>query len=250
LSLESIPIEKIRISRLNIRSGDAFGDEEDLELIKNIESLGILQPIVVRPVGDMYEVDVGRRRFLSAREIGLEELPCIVRESSDDESLDASLCENIFRKGVDPVTLGKWLKIRLERGDITLSEYARRIGKPKSTLSQWLRMNDLTEEMQNEVQKGAVTFRKALKVARMDLTPDEQGALAEESRSGGSDSFDKALERISAGREKRGAPPGLLIVRINFGKKSPDYDGLRKLAEGEGMDLSDYCMKVLKDHLG
>lgn len=250
MSFESIPIEKISVSMLNIRSGDPFGDEEDLELIKNIESLGILQPIVVRPVGDRYEVDVGRRRFLSAKEIGLEEIPCIVRESSDDESLDASLSENIFRKGVDPVTLGKWLKKRLERGDISLSEYARRIGKPKSTLSQWLRMNDLTEEMQNEVQKGAVTFRRALKVARMDLTPNEQGALAEESRSGGLDSFDKALERISAGKEKRGAPPGLLIVRINFGKRSPDYNKLKKLAKGEGVDLSDYCMKVLKDHLG
>lgn len=249
MNYELIPLEKIRISRSNIRADDSFGDEEDQELIKNIESLGILQPIVVNPVGDFYEVDVGRRRLLSAREVGLDEIPCIVREASEEDSMDASFSENVFRKDVDQVTIGKWLKMRLERGDISLSEYARRIGKNKSTLSEWLKMTELSPSMQEEVQRGAVPFRRALKVARMDLTPSEEGILAEESRSGGLDSFDAALSRLSAGKEKRGAPPGLLIVRINFGPKSPDYNRLKKLAKAENIELGEYCHKVIIDHI-
>lgn len=246
---ETIPIEKIRVSGLNIRSGEGFGDEEDEELVSNIEALGILQPIIVRPVGEFYEVDVGRRRFLSAKKLGLTEVPCIVREASAEESMDASLSENIFRKNIDPVTLGRWVKLRLERGDISLSEYARRIGKPKSTLSEWVRMNDLVEELQREVKRGAVPFTYALKVARMDLTPEEERSLAAEAEAGGSEAFKKAVDRIAAGKEKRGAPRGLLVIRISWGLESPDYDGLVRLAEGRGMELGEYCRKILVDHV-
>lgn len=249
MSMKLIPIDKIRVSDLNIRAEDAFGDEEDQGLVENISSLGILQPIIVRPVGDMYEVDVGRRRFLSARQIGLKEVPCIVREASEEEAMDASLSENVFRKGVDPVTLGRALKLRLEKGDVGLNEYSRMIGKPKSTLSEWLRMNDLSPAMQNEVQSGNIPFIYALKVARMELPPEEENILAEESRTSGFEVFKNALDRISEDREKRGAPKGLLIVRINFGPESQDYEALKRLADAQGIDLSDYCMKILADHI-
>jgi len=145
--------------------------------------------------------------------------------------------------------LGRWIKMRLSRGDITLSQYARKIGKSKGVLSQWIRMTDLTDEMQREVQRGAVTFRNALKVARLNLTPEEEGALVEESRTGGSDSFNQALSRVSAGRETRGAPKGLLIVRINFGKRSTHYNKLKKLAKAENKDIGEYCQQVVIDHI-
>ena len=247
--MELIPLEKIRISDMNVRSTEAFGDEEDEEFVRNIEALGILQPIIVRPIGDFYEVDVGRRRFLSAQKLGHTEIPCIVREASNEESMDASISENIFRKNVDPVTLGKWIKMRLSMGDISLIQYARKIGKSKSTLSEWIRLTDLTDEMQLEVQRGAVSFHSALKVARMNLTPEQEGILVEESRTGGPDSFNQALKRISSGRETRGAPKGLLIVRINFGKKSPDYNKLNRLAKAENKEVGEYCQQVLIDHI-
>ncbi|GAH22656.1 unnamed protein product, partial [marine sediment metagenome] len=160
--MELIPIDKIRVSTLNIRAEEGFGDEEDQALVENVGSFGILQPIIVRSVGDVYELTAGRRRLLSARENGLTEVPCIVMDVHDEEALDISLIENIHRKDVDPVTLGRALKRRLELSDMSLSLYARRIGKPKSTLSEWLRMNDLSQAMQNEVQSGNIPFRDAL----------------------------------------------------------------------------------------
>jgi len=109
-------------------------------------------------------------------------------------------------------------------------------------------MNDLSPDMQNEVQTGTVTFREALKIARLNLPQEQEISLAREAREGGADSFKKTLSRITAEQEKRGAPPGLLIVRISFGQKSRDYNKLKSLAKKEGVELSDYCMNVLKEH--
>ena len=247
--MEMIPIDKIRVSALNIRAEDFFGDEDDQALVENVGSFGILQPIIVRSVGDMYELTAGRRRLLSARENGLTEIPGIVMDVQDDEVLDISLIENIHRKDVDPVTIGRALKRRLAVGDMSLSEYARRIGKAKSTIREWLRMNDLSPAMQNEVQSGNIPFREALKVARLELSQAEETLLADESRTGGFESFKNALDRVAEGKEKRGAPKGLLIIRINFGLESQGYEALKLLSDEKGVDLSEYCMEVLEDHI-
>ncbi|MCK4266573.1 MAG: ParB N-terminal domain-containing protein, partial [Thermoplasmata archaeon] len=111
-----IPLEKIRISAFNMRINEPFGNEkEDQELIENIKSQGIIHPIIVRQIGDIYAVDIGRRRFLGAKAAGLEEISCIVTEMTDDEAMDASFSENIIRKDVDPVTQGWWIVGKLER---------------------------------------------------------------------------------------------------------------------------------------
>jgi ParB family chromosome partitioning protein len=247
--LVKIPVDKIRISPMNVRIGEAFGDEEDKKFEKNISSLGLLSPPIVRPVGDMYELVAGRRRFLALKGGGETEIDCIVKELEDTEALDASLSENVFRKAVDPVTLGRMLKKRLEMEEISLGDYAKKLGKAKSTLSEWMGMNDLVEDLQREVQEGSAVFTHALRVVRMELSPEEQRVLAEEARTGGPDAFRKAVDRVAAGREKRGAPKGLLVVRISFGQESAEYEALRRMAERDGMKLSDYCEKILMDHV-
>ncbi|GAH37738.1 unnamed protein product, partial [marine sediment metagenome] len=218
-------------------------------LIESIKAQGVIQPIIVRQIGDIYEVDIGRRRFLSAKEAGLEEIPCIVREMTFDEAMDASISENIFRKDVDPVTLGWWVKGRLERSGMSLRELARELGKDKMALSRWRTMTDLTEEMQQEVRRETISLSDALKVARMNLPPEKEMALAREAREGGSDSFKKTLDRIASEQEKRGAPPGLLITRINWGFESKEYIVLQRLALADNTSLSEFCQKILIDYI-
>ena len=155
----------------------------------------------------------------------------------------------MFRKNVDPVTLGEWIKKRLDHGDISLSQYAKKIGKSKSTLSEWMRMNDLSHELRDEVQRGSVPFNYALKVARMNLTSEQEKMLADESRADGFEAFKKAVDRLKASQEKRGAPKGLQVIRINFGMESLDYRSLSKLSAERGMDLGDYCLSVLLEHI-
>ena len=247
--MEMIPIEQIRVSDLNIRAEAGFGDHEDQSLVENVGSFGILQPLIVRPVGDIYELTAGRRRLLSAKENGLTEIPCIVKEMTSEEALDISLSENIHRKDVDPVTLGRAIKRRLDSSGIRPSDYSRRIGIPKQTIDTWLRVLDLSPAMQSEVQCRTIPLRDALKVARMNLPPEVEDTLAEEARVEGIEVFKRSVDRIAAEKEKRGAPPGLLITRINWGLKSQDYEALKRLAEAKGLDMSNYCMEVLSDHI-
>ena len=248
--MEMIPLEKIRISASNMRINEPFGNEkEDQELIENIKSQGVIQAIIVRKIGDTYAVDIGRRRFLAAKAAGLEEIPCIVTEMTDDEAMDASFSENIFRKDVDPVTQGWWVVGKLERSGMSLRELARELGISVMTLSNRRATTTLTEEMQQEVKRRTVSVEDALKISRMGLTPNEERTLAEESRSGGHEAFKKALDRMAEGHEKRGAPRGLKITRINWGAESPDYEALKRRAEEAGIELSTYCQRVLTDHL-
>jgi len=244
-----IPLDKIRISAFNVRAEEFFGDEEDQAFVENVGSYGVMLPITVRPVGDMYDVYSGRRRFLAAKENGLTEIECIVKEVYDEEALDISLIENIHRKNLDPVTIGRALKRRIDSTGIKPNAYAKKLGIPRSTMSEYLKMNDLSPDMQNEVQTGTVTFRDALKIARMNLPPETEKSLAKEAREDGSTSFKNTLSRITAEQEKRGAPKGLLITRINWGFRSKDYNSLKRLAKGENISVSDYCHKILKEHV-
>lgn len=245
----SIPVDKCYVSPFNVRVDEEFGDEEDLEFAENVDKFGVQDPVIARPVGEMYEVNRGRRRLLSAKMKGKKEIIALVGDFTDEEFIDNSLMETIFSRETNPIAIGKTIAKRLEMGGISLSDYAKMIGKPVSTLSEWLRMNDLTPAMQKEVQDGNVAFRDALKVARMELSPEIEDNLAEESKAGGKESFKKALDRLQKGQEKRGAPPGLQILRINFGQESTEYDALKQLADAEGMDMGDYCMKILTDHI-
>jgi hypothetical protein len=112
-----------------------------------------------------------------------------------------------------------------------------------------MRMNDLTHELREEVQRGKVPFNYALKIARMNLTAEQENRLAEESRSEGFEAFKKSVDRLKKNQEKRGAPKGLQVIRINFGMESPEYHTLSKLSEEKGMNLGDYCLSVLKEHV-
>ena len=134
MKIEEISIDDLRISDLNIRNDVNFGDEEDIEFTKNIESQGLLQPLVVRKKDSYYEILIGMRRFLSLKQKGVSSVACIIKEFDDDEAIDASISENVFRKNVDPVTLGRWIKKRLDDGEMSLNEYAKKIGKSKDTL--------------------------------------------------------------------------------------------------------------------
>ncbi len=247
--MEMIPLDQIRISSSNVRVEEYFGDEEDQSFVENVGTYGVMSPIYVRHVGDKYEVYSGRRRFLSAKESGLSEIPCIVKEVHDDEALDISLIENIQRKNLDPVTLGRALKRRIDRTGITASAYAKKLGISKQKMSAHLRIIDLSPDMQNEVQAGTVTLKEALKVVRLNLPPETEKSLAKEARESGSNSFKKTLAQITGEQETRGAPKGLLIVRINWGFKSREYNSLKRFAKADDISITDYCQKILKEHI-
>jgi len=257
LRIETIPVEKIYVSPLNIRAEEDFGKSlEDEVLRKNVAQAGIIQPITVRPDDKGgYEVIIGRRRFLAVKD-RVKALTCIVRDEWDDrEALKSSLIENmgVLRKDLDPIVRARALKRLVETSPRGLTGVAKELGIPKSTLSEFLKVLELSEKMQQKVSSGQVPFRYAIKVARLELPKEAQDYLAEVAETKGLDSFKKELVRLSEGRGKRGAPPGLLVIRLVFDPDSADerryFEALKKYCESKGLEVGKYVKDVLIDHI-
>jgi len=126
-----IPLEKLTISKLNVRR-----DPGDIsELVESIKAVGILQPILVRPTeDDKYEIIVGSRRFAAAKKAGLKTIPAIVKEMSDDEAIIESLTENIQRGDLDLEEIAEAYQT-IRRFGWTQDAFAKKIGKSQPWLS-------------------------------------------------------------------------------------------------------------------
>jgi len=257
---DRIPVGKFRVSPLNVRAEEPFGEaEEDERLIAQLRRGKIVGPFKVRKEGDSYGVFVGRRRFLAKKEGGTKYFvvgtDCLIEEASDEAAREASLIENleILRKKMNPITRAKILNEVISFSTSGLRSTARRLGISASTLSEWLKVLELGPKMQKALKKDLLLYTDALMIARMELGIDLQDKLAEVAEIEGPDALKKEVLRISKGKKKRGIPKGVYItMRTTFDKRyKPDvelYEKLTKLAEAKNMKLDEYCKWVLIEH--
>jgi len=252
MKVENIPVDKIYISPLNVRADEEFGlDDEDEALQSNVQKTGIKQLITVRPNGDRYEVILGRRRFLSIKD-RVKEVPCIVREDWDDEeALKASLIENlaIFRKSLDPIKRGEALKRLREMTGKSIRALAKDLGIPFPTLSDYLQILRLSPKMKEQISKRTIPFRAGLKVLRLELPEEVQDALAETAAEKGQEAFQREVERLELRKGKRGAPPGLLVIRLVYDPRIEEekrrYDALKEICEAKNVDVAEFAKSIL-----
>ena len=257
---DRIPVEKFHVSPLNVRAGEPFGEgEEDQRLIAQLRRGKIIGPFKARPEGDGYGVFVGSRRFLAKKEGGAKYFAvgadCLIEDASDEDAREASLIENleILRKEMNPITRAKTFNEIVSFSTVGLRGTARRLGIPASTLSEWMKVLELSPRMQEALAKGLLFYTDALMIARMKLGTDLQDKLAEVLETEGLNAFKKELARVSKGKMKRGAPKGVyIILRTTLDKRyKPDielYEKLNELAEAKNMKLDEYCKRVLTEH--
>lgn len=127
------------------------------ELIDSIREKGILEPIIVRPSGENFEIVSGHRRFYAAKELSMEEVPCIVKEISDEEALEIALIENIQREDLNPVEQARAYRILNEKFGLTHEEIAKRVGKTRSAITNTLRILTLAPEIISAIESGKIT---------------------------------------------------------------------------------------------
>lgn len=133
-------------------------DESELSgLSASIEQVGVLQPIIVRPVGKGYEIIAGERRYQAARRVGLKTVPAIVKEIDDDASLELALIENIQRSDLNSIEEARAYKELLARTGMTQEQLSKKISKSRSAISNALRLLDLPEEVQQLVFDGSLS---------------------------------------------------------------------------------------------
>ena len=258
---ERIPVERFHISEMNVRASEPFGDaKEDKQLIAQLRRGRIIGPFKARPEGDGYGVVVGRRRFLAKKEIGAKYFvvgaDCLIEEMSDEEAREASLIENlgILRKTMNPITRAERLNEIISFSYTGLRGTSRRLGISASTLSEWLRVLELSPKMQEVVAKGSLYYTDALMIARMGLGEALQDKLAEVLETKGLEAFKKELTRVTAGKMKRGIPRGVYrIDRLIWDKRNRTEMGyceiLMKAAEKKGMKVPEYIKDFMIKHI-
>ncbi|MEN3044006.1 MAG: ParB/RepB/Spo0J family partition protein [Candidatus Hydrothermales bacterium] len=151
----SIPVNTIRKSKFQPRI--KLTPESLKELIDSIKEKGIIEPIIVRPVDDGFEIVAGHRRFLAAIEAGLEMIPCIVKELTEKEAAEISIIENIQRENLNPIEEATAIKKLIEEFNLTHEEVAKKIGKSRVYVTNLLRLLKLPEKIREKLEKKEIS---------------------------------------------------------------------------------------------
>ncbi len=167
-----VPLKKIE---LNPEQPRAEVDPDKLqELADSIRSSGVIQPVLVRPAGEMFELVVGERRIRAARVAGLESVPAIVRDVPDEKMLELALIENIQRSDLNPIEKARAIRRMISELDLTQEEAGRRLGLNRSTIANTLRLLDLSDDLQQMVARGTLTSGHARAVLSLEDEQDRQ----------------------------------------------------------------------------
>lgn len=166
--------------RPNIDQPRSRFDEEQLEdLANSIKINGIVQPLLVRRDGEGYELVAGERRWRAAQKAGLEKVPVIVREISDDKMLELALIENIQRQELNPIEEAHAYKGLIEKLGLTQEMVAQRVGKDRSVIANHIRLLRLPDDVQRLVEEDKLSMGHA----RALLGVEEAGVQAKVARS-------------------------------------------------------------------
>ncbi len=154
-----IPIGDIHSNALQPRK--RFDEAGLAELAASIREKGVLQPIVVRRRDSGYEIVLGERRWRAAQAAGLEAIPALVRDTSDRESLEIALVENIQREDLNPIELATAYRGLIEVNGLNQEDLASRLGKDRTTVANTLRLLSLPEDIQINLVEGALAMGHA-----------------------------------------------------------------------------------------
>lgn len=157
--VRQIPIEDIIPNRFQPRIN--FDEKALGELSESIKQHGIIQPLVLRPLGDKFEIIAGERRYKAATLAGLSTVPGIVTEMDDNTSAEVALIENVQRKDLSAIEEAKSYKSMLERSNMTQEELAKKMGLSQSTIANKLRLLNLAPEVQNALSQEKISERHA-----------------------------------------------------------------------------------------
>ena len=176
-----IPIDNISSNPFQPRR--KFDQADLAELAESIKQQGIIQPIVVTKSQDAdaekpYVLIAGERRLRAGRMAGLETVPCVIRQVSRQQMMEWALIENIQRSDLNPVERAQAYREYMDRFSLTHNEAAERLGQPRATVSNYLRILDLHQDVQQLLLDNRLSFGHAKVLAGLTGQDERQLALA------------------------------------------------------------------------
>jgi len=187
-----VELKRVKPSGLNPRT--APDPQKLAELAQSMKEIGLIQPVLLRPKGEGFEVVVGERRVKAAEKAGLKKIPAVIRKVPDDNALEMILIENIQREGLSDVEKGKTAKLLTERFPKkypTKSELAHKIGVDHSAVVRWVEAVEIVprevqeliapaEPTTGKIPKGKISGDMAVTIARKIKEPEKAARLAKE----------------------------------------------------------------------
>jgi len=214
LRIEKLPVEQLQPGQYQPRQ--QFEEAALQELADSIKVQGVVQPIIVRPVGtDKYEIIAGERRWRASQLAGLDKVPVVIRQADSQATLAMALIENIQREDLNPIETAIGLKRLLKEFDLTQQSVADAVGRSRAAVSNLLRLLKLPKNIQDALHDGLISMGHARAI--ISLPEDVQKNLA-----------DKAIEKGWSVREMEEAAQQVLVPKklITAAKKKaiPDIE--------------------------
>jgi ParB family transcriptional regulator, chromosome partitioning protein len=199
---QSVPVDAIDANPLQPRR--VFQSERLAELAQSIRSNGIIQPLVVRKAGDRYQLVAGERRWRAAKLAGLESVPVVIQDIPDDRLLEITLIENIQREDLNPIETAVAFSRMMTELVLNTEQIARRTGKDRTTIINFVRLLQLPEDLQQLVAERRLSAGHArclLSLPSVDL----QREVAEKAVSQGWSvrQMERVTQKMTEGREAK-----------------------------------------------
>lgn len=181
--LKEVALVKIITGKTNPRSD--FNEQSIQELAESIKENGLLQPLLVRPIDEGYELVCGERRLRACKMIDLKSVPVQIKDLNDQETLEAQIIENLEREDVHPLREAETFKLMIAKGDYGIEDIATKIAKSEKFILQRLSLNNLNSEWKKLFFKNDINLSKALIIARLDKKYQKEVAQNASDWSGG-----------------------------------------------------------------
>jgi len=173
----TLKLEEIRPNPLQPR--EEFDEQGMADLVQSIKEKGVIQPVLVRRKGDIYELIAGERRFRAANILNLKEIPAIIKDAEDQEALELSLIENIQRQNLNAIEEARAYQYLIDKFNVTQERIAEVLGKSRVSVTNTLRLLQLPLDIQDEIRKGRVSFGHGRALLEIP-DPNRQRRLAQE----------------------------------------------------------------------
>ena len=176
---EIINVQTERIKPNPFQPREDFNDQAIADLSQSIKEKGVIQPLLVRRRGDYFELIAGERRLRAAKLLNINELPVIVKDVDDQDSLELALIENIQREELNPIEEAHAFKYLIDKFQVSQERISEVMGKARVTITNILRLLNLPREIQEEIKKGRISFAHGRALLELD-DENQQRRLAQE----------------------------------------------------------------------
>lgn len=208
-SVASIALEKIETNPFQPRTD--FEVQALNELSESIRQQGIIQPITVRKLGyDRYQIISGERRFRASKLAGLEVIPAYIRIANDQAMLEMALVENIQRENLNPIEIGISYKRLIDECNLSQEELADKVGKDRSTVTNYMRLLKLPPKIQAAIRDGQISMGHARAIINVDDIGVQLKIYDEIINNNLSVRKVEELVRLNSSKKGKGGRPGKL----------------------------------------